>query len=185
MHRLAAFILRLLGWTCPDLPQRPPRAVVIGYPHTSNWDFPLGLLAMWALRLDARWVGKDALFRGPLGPVMRWLGGIPVNRRERTGFVERLATEIRARPRCMLTIAPEGTRSLTEGWKSGFYHIARAAEVPVLVGIVDYARRRIGLVACIELSGDAERDMARIAECYRDCHGRRPEQASPIRLLGR
>jgi 1-acyl-sn-glycerol-3-phosphate acyltransferase len=181
---MARRVLALFGWTCVDnVAPRPDRAVVVGYPHTSNWDFPFGLLAMTALGLNARWVGKDSLFRGPLGPAMRWLGGIPVNRREHTGFVERLATEIRQRRRFMLAIAPEGTRRLTPGWKSGFYRIARAADVPVLVGVIDYSRRQIGLLAAIDLSGDQAADMARIAACYRDCQGRKPALASPIRLL--
>lgn len=182
-QRLARLVLRLIGWTCIDkLVSRPDRAVVVGYPHTSNWDFPIGLLAMTALGLNARWVGKDTLFRGPLGPVMRWLGGIPVNRREPTGFVERIAAEMRRQRRFLLTIAPEGTRRLTPGWKSGFYRIARAADVPVLVGVIDYSRRQIGLLDAIDLSGDEAADMARIAACYGDCQGRRPELASPIRL---
>src|SRR5512137_753430 len=117
LQRLARLALSAIGWTCLDLPQRPAKAVVIGYPHTSNWDFPVGLLAMAALGLNARWVGKDALFRGPAGPVMRWLGGIPVNRREPAGFVDAIAARIRQEERFMLVIAPEGTRSLRPGWK--------------------------------------------------------------------
>ncbi len=182
-QRFARFTLRRLGWRCIDLPQRPERAVVIAYPHTSNWDFPIGLLAMSALGLNARWAGKDTLFRGPMGPVMRRLGGIAVNRRERTGFVSRLAAELRQGQPFMLVIAPEGTRSLTEGWKSGFYRIAHAADVPVVVAMVDYPRKEIGLLASIALSGDEAADMARIVACYQDRQGKRPELASPIRLI--
>ncbi|MBU1237662.1 MAG: 1-acyl-sn-glycerol-3-phosphate acyltransferase [Gammaproteobacteria bacterium] len=182
-QRLACFALRLLGWRCIDLPQRPSRAVVIGYPHTSNWDFPVGLLGMAALGLNARWVGKDTLFRWPFGGLMRWLGGVPVNRAAPGDFVERIADEIRRHPRFMLVIAPEGTRSLRPGWKSGFYRIARAAEVPVLVGTVDYGQRRLGLLAEIALSGDETADMNGIAASLADCRGLRPERASPIRLL--
>jgi 1-acyl-sn-glycerol-3-phosphate acyltransferase len=182
-QQAALWALRLIGWKCLDLPQRPTRAVVIAYPHTSNWDFPIGLLALAALGLNARWVAKDTLFRGPLGPPMRWLGGIAVNRRERTGFVERLATELRHHEDFMLVIAPEGTRSLTAGWKTGFYRIALAADVPVLVGKVDYARREIGLLASIVLTGAEVADMARIAGCYQERCGKRPELAAPIRLI--
>lgn len=181
-RNLARFILRLLGWRCVDLPDRPARAVVIGYPHTSNWDFPIGLLAMAALGLDARWVGKDTLFRWPLGGLMRWLGGMPVNRSAPAGFVDQVAAEIRRHERFMLVLAPEGTRSRRDGWKSGFYRIARAAGVPVLVGTIDYAQRRLGLLACVELTGDEAADMAQIAASLADCRGRRPELASPIRL---
>lgn len=182
-QRFACWVLRIAGWTCIDLVSRPERAVLIGYPHTSNWDFPIGVLAMAALGLNARWVGKDSLFRGPMGPVMRWLGGIPVNRRERTGFVERVAYQLRQSEPFLLAIAPEGTRSRTPGWKSGFYRIARGADLPLLVGIIDYGHRRIGLVKCFTLTGDESADMAAIAACYADCRGCRPERASPIRLL--
>jgi 1-acyl-sn-glycerol-3-phosphate acyltransferase len=182
-QRLARFVLRLFRWTCTDVPDWPPRAVVVGYPHTSNWDFPVGLLTMWALGLDARWVGKDALFRWPFGGLMRSLGGIPVNRSAPAGFVEQIADEMRRHERFMLVLAPEGTRSLRPGWKSGFYRIARAAQVPVLVGTLDYGRRRCGLLAEIDLSGDESADMARIADSLRDCRGLRQEKASPIRLV--
>jgi 1-acyl-sn-glycerol-3-phosphate acyltransferase len=179
----ARFVLKILGWRVLDLPQRPDKAVVIGYPHTSNWDFPFGLLAITALALDARWVGKDTLFRGIFGPVMRALGGIPVNRRRHTGFVERMVGEFRARSRFLLLIATEGTRSLRPGWKSGFYRIAMAADVPVLVGAIDYPRREIGLVSSLRLTGDEAADMARIAACYEGRKGCHHENASPIRLL--
>jgi len=179
----ARLVLKLLGWKLIDLPQHPPKAVVIGYPHTSNWDFPFGLLAIAALDVEATWVGKDTLFRYGCGALMRALGGIPVNRRERTGFVELMVGEFRRREHFLLLIATEGTRSLQPGWKSGFYRIAMAAGVPVLVGMIDYPRREIGLVGCLQLSGDEAADMAHIAACYAGHAGYRPENASPIRLL--
>jgi 1-acyl-sn-glycerol-3-phosphate acyltransferase len=179
----ARLILQLLGWRLLDPAQRPAKAVVIGYPHTSNWDFPLGLLAMAALSLDARWVGKDTLFRHGCGPVMRALGGIPVNRRARTGFVERMAEEFGRQPALHLVMAPEGTRRRTGGWKSGFYRIALAAQVPVVVATIDWSRREVGLLSSITLSGDEAADMARIAAAYDGRRGYRHENASPIRLL--
>lgn len=181
--RLARLALRLLGWTLLDLPRRPAKAVVIGYPHTSNWDFPVGILAIAGLALDGRWVGKDTLFRFGGGPLFRALGGIPVNRRQNTGFVERMKEEFTRRDSFLLIMAPEGTRRRTQGWKSGFYRIARAADVPVLVAFIDWPRREIGLVAEVRLSGDADADMARIAACYAGRAGYRPENASPLRLL--
>jgi hypothetical protein len=114
---------------------------------------------------------------------MRMLGGVAVNRRERTGFVERVADEFRSRENFHLIIATEGTRSRQEGWKSGFYRIARTANVPVLLGVVDYPQREAGLLASIELTGNEDADMARIADCYRGRNGYHPENASPIRLL--
>ena len=179
----ARLVLRMLGWTLIDLPQRPAQAVVIAYPHTSNWDFPVTLLALAALPYGAQWVGKDTMFRGILGPVMRTLGGVAVNRRERTGFVERVAEEFRRRPDLHLIMATEGTRSLQPCWKSGFYRIAVAAGVPVIMAVVDYAKREVGLLACMTLTGEEAAYMARIAACYQGRKGYRDENASPIRLL--
>lgn len=183
MKSFARLLLKLMGWKLLDLPERPARAVVIAYPHTSNWDFPMALIGLAALALDARWAGKDTLFVGWRGPIMNFLGGIPVNRRERTGFVERLAGELARRDHFHLVIAPEGTRSRTEGWKSGFYRIALSAKVPVVLATVDYPKREIGLLGSIELSGDETADMARIAACYAGRAGKRPAGAAPIRLL--
>ena len=179
----ARLVLKLLGWKLIDLPQRPAKAVVIAYPHTSNWDFPLTLLALAALPYGAQWVAKDTLFRGLMGPIMRGLGGVAVNRRERTGFVERIADEFRQRENFHLIIATEGTRRLQAGWKSGFYRIALAAGVPVVMATVDYGKREVGLLATITLTGDEAADMAQIAICYEGRRGYRHAQASPIRLL--
>ena len=180
---LARLVLRLIGWKLLDLPELPPRAVVIAYPHTSNWDFPMALIGLAALSLDIRWAGKDTLFAGWRGPLMRFLGGVPVNRRERTGFVSRVAEEIGRHERFHLAIAPEGTRSLTDGWKSGFYRIATAAGVPVILGTVDYGAREIGLLGTLTLSGDEAADIARIAAAYGGRQGKRAHLAAPIRLI--
>lgn len=179
----ARLILKLIGWKLLDLPQRPAKAVVIAYPHTSNLDFPVTLLALAALPLGAQWVGKDTMFRGLWGPIMRALGGVAVNRRERTGFVERVADEFRQRENFHLIMATEGTRGLQDGWKSGFYRIAIAAKVPVVMAVVDYATREVGLLSAITLTGDEAADMARIAACYEGRKGLHHENASPIRLL--
>lgn len=179
----ARLILKLMGWKLLKLPQLPAKAVVIAYPHTSNRDFPLTLLALAALPYGAQWVAKDTLFRGILGPVMRGLGGLAVNRRERTGFVERVADEFKTQENFHLIIATEGTRRLQAGWKSGFYRIALAAGVPVVMATVDYGKREVGLLASITLSGDEAADMARIAACYQGRRGYHPHNASPIRLL--
>ena len=182
-QRLARFVLSLFGWRVIDVPTRPAKAVAIAYPHTSNWDFPLALLGLVALGVEPRWVAKDSLFKGLMGPIMRWLGGISVNRRERTGFVARMADEFAAQPRFLLCIAPEGTRSLREGWKSGFYRIAIGADVPVIPATVDYVRREVGLLGVIALSGDEDDDMATLARVYEGRMGCRPECMSPIKLL--
>lgn len=179
----ARFVLKLMGWTLLDLPQRPAKAVVIAYPHTSNRDFPMTLLALAALPFGAQWVGKDTMFRGLWGPIMRALGGVAVNRRERTGFVEQVAAEFRRRENFHLIIATEGTRSTQAGWKSGFYRIALAAGVPVIMSVVDYGKREVGLLASITLSGDEAADMSAIVTCYEGRRGYHHHNASPIRLL--
>lgn len=180
---LSRMILRLFGWTLLDVAQRPAKSVVIAYPHTSNWDFPLMLLAVAGLPFQAQWVAKDTMFRWPFAGFLRLLGGVAVNRRERTGFVDLIVREFDARNEFHLMIATEGTRSRQEGWKSGFYRMAAAANVPLLLSVVDYSRRELGLLAIIHLSGDETADMARIAEVYAGRKGHRHENASPIRLI--
>jgi len=180
---LARGALRLFGWRVVGPATLPARAVVIAYPHTSNWDFLVGILGRDALGLSAHWVGKDSLFRWPLGIAMRALGGIAVNRRQRSGFVERIASEFAQREGFLLAIAPEGTRSRTPGWKSGFYRIALAAKVPVVLGCIDYTRHEVGIVGCVELSGIEADDLARIAAAYAGKDGRYPDRQSPVVLL--
>jgi len=178
-HRLLA----LLGWKLIEPPERPAKAVLVAYPHTSNWDGVYALLVKWGLGLEARWVGKDSLFFWPVGGLMRRLGGIPINRHVRNGFVAEMAAQFAAHPNFLLVIAPEGTRSLTKGWKSGFYRIALEAKVPVALAFVDYARREAGILTYLTLTGDPATDIAAIAAHYEGRQGKHPELASPIRWL--
>ncbi|MBV1775160.1 1-acyl-sn-glycerol-3-phosphate acyltransferase [Burkholderiaceae bacterium DAT-1] len=182
-QRAARFALRLSGWQLIDLPEVPKKAVVIGYPHTSNWDLLAVLSGLLAVGIRPRWVGKDTLFKGPMGPIMRWLGGVSVNRRERTGFVDRMREVFDQHDVFHMVIAPEGTRSRTEGWKSGFYRIALAAQVPLIAGVTDYQNKKLGFAAVIHLTGDEDYDMAQIAKAYEGQKGRYPQHASPIKLL--
>jgi len=180
--RLAARLLRAAGWTIRLAQPVPDRCVAIFYPHTSNWDTIIGLLARPVIGISIGFIGKDTLFRWPLGPLLvRW-GGIPVNRTEPGDFVERIAGEFAARREFRLALAPEGTRSRTGYWKSGFYRIARAARVPVALGYIDYPVREIGVGAYLELTGDVEADMARIRAFYVGKRGRHPDDQGPIRL---
>lgn len=183
LKALARALLGLFGWSVIEPPERPTHAVIAGYPHTSNWDGVLALLTKVALGLPANWVGKDTLFCGPIGGIMRWLGGIPIDRSAPHGFVEQMAAEFASRPNFLLVIAPEGTRRLTKGWKSGFYRIAREANVPVALAFVDYARREAGILAYLSMTGDPATDIAAIAAHYEGRVGKHPELASPIRWL--
>jgi 1-acyl-sn-glycerol-3-phosphate acyltransferase len=183
LKALARALLGLFGWSVIEPPERPTHAVIVGFPHTSNWDGVLALLTKVALGLPANWVGKDTLFCGPIGGIMRWLGGIPIDRSAPQGFVAQMAAEFTSRPNFLLVMAPEGTRSLTKGWKSGFYRIAREANVPVALAFVDYARREAGILAYLSMTGDPAVDIAAIAAHYEGRAGKHPELASPIRWL--
>jgi hypothetical protein len=185
LGRTAAALLRLAGWTVWLAEPIPRRAVVVVYPHTSNWDFVVGLLAKWALGLDLSFFGKDSLFRGWFGRWLRRLGGIPVDRSAPGGLVERMAGEFARRERFLLAITPEGTRGYVHGWRSGFYRIARAAGVPVGLAFIDYRTRRVGVGAYVELTGDPELDWQAFAGFYAGMQGRRPGSQSPVSPLER
>ena len=159
-----------------------PKCVIVVYPHTSNWDFVVGYLARLAAEIPVEWVGKHTLFRPPVAWLLRRMGGIPVNRREPGGFVGQLVRELERRPRMWLAIAPEGTRSYTGGWKSGFYRVALAAKVPVGLAFIDYRARLVGLTTYLELTGSEDEDLRRIRAVYAGKTGRRPALASEIRF---
>ncbi|PKO49479.1 MAG: glycerol acyltransferase [Betaproteobacteria bacterium HGW-Betaproteobacteria-4] len=183
LKTLSRSLLKLFGWTVIEPPARPARAVLAGYPHTSNWDGVIALFAKLALGLDARWVAKDSLFCGPLDWIFRRLGGIPIKRNVRNGFVAEMVAQFASSPDFLLVIAPEGTRSLTQGWKSGFYRIALQAKVPVALAFVDYSRRQAGILAYLTMTGDPATDIAAIAAHYEGRVGKHPELAAPIRWL--
>jgi 1-acyl-sn-glycerol-3-phosphate acyltransferase len=140
----------------------------------------LGYLARLAAGLPVQWVGKDELFRWPFAGLFRWMGGIPVNRRERTGLIAQLEAEFQRRPWLWLAFAPEGTRAHTRHWKSGFYHLALAAKVPVGLAFIDYPSRKVGLATYLTMSGDEEEDLRRIRAAYAGKVGRDPSKAGEI-----
>jgi 1-acyl-sn-glycerol-3-phosphate acyltransferase len=179
---LALRVLRTFGWSVVLAQPVPRRCVVIFYPHTSNWDFPLGLLAKWTVGLPFRWVAKDSLFRTPLRPFFQRWGGIPVDRASPEGFIEQLRREMESHDDFRIAITPEGTRRRTEYWKSGFYRLARAAQVPLVLAFIDYPRRRVGIGGRLDLTGDVAVDMAAIAAFYDGLVGKHPDQMGPIRL---
>jgi 1-acyl-sn-glycerol-3-phosphate acyltransferase len=181
-RRWAYRLLALFGWKV-DVHWPPvPRCVIIVYPHTSNWDFVVGIVARYAIALPVQWVAKDALFRGPFGPLFRRWGGIPVNRREPAGFVSQLAEEFRRRAWMWVAITPEGTRSHASHWKSGFYRLALDAGVPVGLAYIDYARKTVGLTTYLDLTGDPQRDLDAIRAFYADKTALRPDKAGAIRF---
>jgi 1-acyl-sn-glycerol-3-phosphate acyltransferase len=180
--RFARWLLRRAGWQVVYVPPPGPKSVIIVYPHTSNWDFPLGALARADFGLRCHFIAKHTLFRGPFGRWFASLGGIPVNRESPGGFIGTLAEELHRRDELHLVFTPEGTRSYAPYWKSGFYRLALAAGVPLGLAFIDYAHREVGIGAWLTLSGDEERDLDGIRAFYAGRHGRHREQEGPIRF---
>ncbi|TCO80244.1 1-acyl-sn-glycerol-3-phosphate acyltransferase [Plasticicumulans lactativorans] len=166
LRALAAACLRLSGWRIEGQLPELPRYVVIGAPHTSNWDFALMLAMALHFRVEFVWMGKDSLFASPLGGLFRWLGGVPVDRSRPHGLVDAAVAAFDARERLVLVIAPEGTRKQVQRWRTGFYHIAAQAGVPILLAYVDARRRVGGLGPLFHPTGDAQADMAAIRAFY-------------------
>ena len=180
-QRLGYLIAAAAGWQVQI--QRPPaRCVIIGAPHTSNWDLPLTLLMMLSGNLKLRWVGKDTLFRGPLGWLLRALGGISVNRRARLNFVDQMVEAFHMNESLMLAILPEGTRRRATHWKTGFYYIALGAGVPIVLGFADYRRRIVGLGPALHPTGDIEADFEAIRAFYANITGKHPERQGAIEI---
>lgn len=171
------------GWSFEGALPAHPRYVAIAAPHTSNWDFVHMLAMAWGQGLRFRWMGKASLFVFPFGALMRALGGIPIDRSRRGQVVAQCAAHFQADPGLMLVVPAEGTRGRGTHWRSGFYHIARTAQVPIVLGYLDYPRRRGGLGEGFVPSGDLAADMGRIRAFYADKVGRHPSRFTPPRLV--
>jgi 1-acyl-sn-glycerol-3-phosphate acyltransferase len=173
---LGRLALRLGGWRVEGEFPDTPKAVIIVAPHTSNWDFVWGFSIKLALGLRASFLGKHTLFWGPAGPLLRWLGGIPVDRKVAQSVVEQTADAFRASERLYLAVAPEGTRKRVSHWKSGFYRIAVEADVPILPVSLDYRNRVIGLRPVFQTTGDYERDLPQLRALFRSDMAREPDR---------
>lgn len=167
-------MLGLMRWNIEgDFPSEPKQVCIVA-PHTSNWDFIVGILAVFAIGIRVRFLAKDTLFRGPLGWFMRWCGGMPVNREAPQGLVPQVVDAIEKSERIFLAITPAGTRSSTKPWKSGFYHIAVAARVPILPVVFDGPNRAIRFLPAFEPSGDYEADLPKLLAMYAGVRGIKP-----------
>ncbi len=171
---LARALLRLGGWSLETGVPDGRRYVLIAAPHTSNWDFIWLLALAWSVDVDLRWMGKASLFIWPLGPLFRALGGIAIQRDRRTNMVDGTVAAFAQGGDLVVTVPPEATRSHSHYWRSGFYHIARLAKVPLVLGYLDYARRRGGLGPRLDPTGDVVADMNIIRAFYADKQGRYP-----------
>ena len=174
--------LRLSGWAFEGSVPTASRYVLIAAPHTSNWDFVYMMAMAWAIGIRIHWMGKASLFSFPFGPLLRAMGGLPI-RRDRPGkLVEQSVEKFSQATALVLTVPAEGTRSKASTWRSGFYHIARLAEVPIVLGYLDYRRKRGGLGPALYTSGDVRLDMDRIRAFYADKTGRHPSKFTTPRL---
>ena len=175
-HLLARTIMRLVGWRVtrklPDL----PKFIMIGAPHTSNWDFILFLGVIFTLRADVRFMGKIELFRPPHGWFFRYCGGVPVDRKKSTGLVDQMVDAANQAERFILTIAPEGTRHHVAEWKRGFYHIAKGAGIPIVMAVVDGKHKEVRIGQVFQPTDDIEADMKSIQGYFEGVVGVNPRR---------
>lgn len=170
------------GWKIGGGIPRVKKYVLIAAPHTSNWDFPFTIATAFALDVDIKWMGKQQLFDGPGGFLFRSLGGIPVDRSKNTNMVDRMVELFEENDELVLTVPAEGTRGKGSYWKSGFYHIARRAGVPIALGYLDFGRKQSGIGPLVYPTGDIVRDMDVIRAFYADIVGKKPELFTVPRL---
>jgi 1-acyl-sn-glycerol-3-phosphate acyltransferase len=182
LQAIAKLILKIGGWEMAGEFPAEKRAVVIAAPHTSNWDGFWALVYKVAMQLDIHFFAKRSLFWFPLNVLLRGLGGIPLDRKRAASAVDQAIDMFRSCESFYFGLAPEGTRSRADHWKSGFYRIAEGADVPVILGFLDYGRRRIGIGPALRLSGDVHKDLDFCREFYKDIRGRHPELAGPVTL---
>lgn len=175
LRLISVLMLKLIGWKTRGEPLQHQRCVLIGAPHTSNWDFPLMLMVVLKLKLRVFWMGKHTLFPFGLGWFMKWLGGIPIDRSAAHNVVGETVRQYTENDELIVLIPPEGTRKKVDRWKTGFYHIANLAAVPILLGYVDASIKEAGFADFYSPSGDIERDMVEIRAFYAEKQGLNPQ----------
>lgn len=176
VRALSATYLKLSGWTVQGDWPGLDKAVLVAAPHTSNWDGINMLAAAGYYRVKLRWMGKKSLTQGPFGWLIKALGCVPIDRSKSNDVVGAMREAFASEPRMILAIPPEGTRSAVQEWKSGFYHIAVAANVPIILSVLDYKTKTARLAAVITPIGDYPTDLVAIRAHYRDAQGKHPEK---------
>jgi 1-acyl-sn-glycerol-3-phosphate acyltransferase len=184
-QRTARLVLSLAGWTAVGEIPDEPKALFIAAPHTSNWDGFWALTYKVAIGINIRFFAKHSLFWFPLGSLLRSLGGIPLDRSEARSAVRQAVSMFENEDSFYFGLAPEGTRNRSDGWKTGFYRIAKSAGVPVFLGILDYGNKRVGIAGRLDLTDDVEADLRRCADFYTNIKGRWPEKTTPVRFVDR
>jgi 1-acyl-sn-glycerol-3-phosphate acyltransferase len=177
LHRTSRIILGLTGWRTEGQLPSIPKFVLVAAPHTSNWDLPYTLLIAFAFRAQIHWMGKEAIFRRPFRGFFRWLGGIPVWRSQSHNQVEQSIEQFNRNDQLILTIAPAGTRKRVIRWKTGFYHIACGAGVPIALGFLDYRRKVGGFGPMVYPTGNLAKDMDTIQAFYDGVSGKHPARS--------
>jgi len=177
-HWLARILMKITGWKPYGQLPLIKKYVMIAAPHTSNWDFFYGMIMCFYFKTDLYWMGKKELFRKPFGWLMKWLGGIPVDRSRSTNLVSVVIDEFKTRDSLVIAIPPEGSRSRTKGWKTGFYYIASGAGVPILPAFLDFEKKSAGFGPLFHPTGNIENDMLLIKGFYKDIRGKHKNQAS-------
>jgi 1-acyl-sn-glycerol-3-phosphate acyltransferase len=173
---IGRLMMLVSGWRFEGALPNLEKFVLIVAPHTSNWDFPIGVMAMFALDLRATFLGKDTLFRAPFGFVFRWMGGVPVDRSSPNNVVEQTIGHLAQRDRMILALSPEGTRQKIPRWRTGFYWVAVGAGVPIVPVALDYPRKRYIIHPIQMMTGDAERDIAHLRTLFQADQAHRPER---------
>lgn len=170
--------MRLLGgWRIEGELPNTRQAIIPVAPHTSNWDFFVGVFVMLALGLKLSFLGKHTIFRFPVNGLLRWLGGISVDRRSAQGVVDQMIDEFKQRQELILALAPEGTRKKVSEWKKGFIHIAKATQVPVIPVGMDFSRKVIDIRAPMMITGDIDAELARVKQAIAHAVGKNPQHA--------
>jgi len=172
----------MTGWEITGAIPDYSKFVLVGAHHTSNWDFIYGLSAAFIFRLKISWMGKDSLFRPPLGFIMRALDGIAVDRSSHHDVVTQIAQQLKHADKLVVAIAPEGTRKKMNHWRSGFYWIAKQAQVPIVCAYLDYEKKQVCVGLSIVPGDDVKQDMDRIREFYKDVAAEIPGKVTPVRL---
>lgn len=177
LRRVFAWFFRVQGWTAVGAPPPAGRCIILAVPHTSNWDFIYTMGLFEALEIRPKFMAKDSLFRAPMGRFMRDMGGVPVKRSRSHNMVDQMAERFADGRRFMLVIAPEGTREAVGNWKTGFYHMAMKAQVPIVAGFLDYGAKQGGLGPAVMPTGNYRADMEKIVSSYDHVVARHPERA--------
>ena len=175
-YGLSWLFLRLAGWKMIDPAPDLPKFVLIGAPHTSNWDFVLTLAYAFVYGKRVFWMGKNSLFKFPFNRFFRWMGGIPIDRSKAHGVVAQTVEKFNGADELAICIAPEGARKRVPKWKTGFYHVAHGAGIPIVLGFLDYKKRQGGFGPVFMPTGDIEADMLEIRAFYATVTGRYPSQ---------